>query len=46
MSDGDGMDSSTRVHAVRHAWAPAVTSYRAEQLISPLPETPAQVEPI
>jgi hypothetical protein len=29
MLDGDGTDSSTRVYAVRHAWALVATSYHA-----------------
>jgi hypothetical protein len=29
MSGGDGMDSSTQVPVVRHAWAPVATSCRA-----------------
>jgi hypothetical protein len=31
MSDGDGIDSSTRVHAARRAWALVATSCRARQ---------------
>jgi hypothetical protein len=27
MSGSDGMDSSNRVSAARHMWAPVVTSY-------------------
>jgi hypothetical protein len=27
--DGDGMDPSTREHAVRRAWAPTTSSYLA-----------------
>jgi hypothetical protein len=46
MSDNDGMNSSTRVHAVRCAWASAVMSYRHKHLMLPLLETPALVVPI
>jgi hypothetical protein len=45
MSEGDGMDSSTRVPTARHAWVPVATSYHARHSTSPHPKALVPVEP-
>jgi hypothetical protein len=43
--DADETDSSTRVCAFKCTWVSVAMSHRVKQEMSPLPKTPASIEP-